>query len=60
VKRSIVLPAGARRLVIAGRGTAGIAEIRATLASVPGECSVPAVFVSPDARPNVFFAVTGA
>ncbi len=74
-------------LVIAGRGTVGIAavtaslycnsklvgtsapaplstdgdaEIRDTLANVPAECPVPAVFVSPDGRPNVFFAVTGA
>ena len=75
-------------LVIAGRGTVGIAavtaslycngtlvdmtdpaplstdgdaEIRDTLDKpVPDECPVPAVFVSPDGRPNVFFAVTGA
>ena len=75
-------------LVIAGRGTAGItavtaslycngtnvgttdaaplsadgdAEIDDTLAeTVPAKCAVPAVFVSPDGRPKVFFAVTGA
>src|SRR3954452_5179954 len=74
-------------LVIAGRGTVGIAavtaelycnsklvgvtdpaplstdgdaEIRDTLEGVPAECPVPAVFVSPNGRPKVFFAVTGA
>jgi hypothetical protein len=74
-------------LVIAGRGTVGIAavtaslycggelvgttapaplsldgdaEIRDTIAAAPDECLAPAVFVSPDGRPNVYFAVTGA
>jgi hypothetical protein len=74
-------------LVIAGRGTVGIAavtaslycggalvgttapaplstdgnaEIRDTIAAAPDECLAPTVFVSPDGRPNVYFAVTGA
>jgi hypothetical protein len=41
--------------------TDGDAEIDDTLAeTVPAECPVPAVFVSPNGRPKVFFAVTGA
>ena len=40
--------------------TDGNAEIRDTLDGVPEECPVPAVFVSPNGRPKVFFAVTGA
>ena len=40
--------------------TDGDAEIRDTLENMPAECPVPAVFVSPDGRPKVFFAVTGA
>jgi hypothetical protein len=39
--------------------TDGNAEIRDTIAAAPDECPVPAVFVSPDGRPKVFFAVTG-
>jgi hypothetical protein len=40
--------------------TDGDAEIRETVTGVPAECPVPTVFVSPNGRPNVFFAVTGA
>jgi|tagenome__1003787_1003787.scaffolds.fasta_scaffold19551703_1 hypothetical protein len=40
--------------------TDGNAEIRDTIAASPDECLAPTVFVSPDGRPKVYFAVTGA
>jgi hypothetical protein len=38
----------------------GDGETDTTIAAAPKPCRVPTVFVSPNGRPNVYFAVTGA